>query len=67
MDFFNENIWISITTKFKFVPKCQINTIPALVQIMAWRQIGNKPIIWISADLIQWRIYGALGGDESMQ
>ena len=28
----------------KFVPKGPINTIPALVQIMAWRQSGDKPL-----------------------
>ena len=26
----------------KFVPKCSINDKPALVQITAWCQIGNK-------------------------
>ena len=29
-----------------FVPKGWINNIPALVQIMAWRWLGDKPIIW---------------------
>ena len=28
----------------KFVPKGRINNIPALVQIMAWRRPGNKPL-----------------------
>ena len=28
----------------KFVPKGQINNIPALRQIMAWRQPGDKPL-----------------------
>ena len=28
----------------KFVPKGPINNIPALVQIMAWRRTGNKPL-----------------------
>ena len=28
----------------KFVPKRQINNIPALVQIMAWRRQGDKPL-----------------------
>ena len=27
-----------------FVPKGPINNIPALVQIMAWRRVGNKPL-----------------------
>ena len=28
----------------KFVPKGSINNIPALVQIMAWRRTGDKPL-----------------------
>ena len=28
----------------KFVPRCPINTIPALVQIMAWRLPGANPL-----------------------
>ena len=28
----------------KFVPKGQMNNIPALVQIMAWRLPGDKPL-----------------------
>ena len=40
----NENIWISIKISLKFVPKCLINNIPALVQIMAWRGPGDKPL-----------------------
>ena len=42
--FFNENVWISIEISLKFVPKCQINNIPALVQIMAWRRPSDKPL-----------------------
>ena len=34
--------WISIS--LKFVPKGTINNIPALVQIMAWRHPGDKPL-----------------------
>ena len=30
--------------EFKFVPKGSINNIPALIQIMAWRQSDNKPL-----------------------
>ena len=40
--FLNENIWISIS--LKFVPKGPINNIPSLVQIMAWRRPGAKPL-----------------------
>ena len=42
--FLNENIWISIKNSLKFVPKGPINNIPDLVQIMAWRGPGDKPL-----------------------
>ena len=42
--FFNENVWISIKISLKFVSKGSINNIPALVQIMAWRRSGDKPL-----------------------
>ena len=56
--FLNEDVRISIQISLKFVPKGPINSIPALVQIMAWRQ--SAPIyrrIYASLDLnelIQW-------------
>ena len=42
--FLNENVWISIKISRKFVSNGPINNIPALVQIMAWRWSGNKPL-----------------------
>ena len=42
--FFNENLWISIEISLKFVPEGRINNIPPLVQIMAWRCPGDKPL-----------------------
>ena len=42
--FLNENVWIPIKFSLKFVPKGLINYIPALVQIMAWRRPGDKPL-----------------------
>ena len=42
--FVNENIGIFIKFSLKFVPKGPINNIPTLVQIMAWRPPGNKPL-----------------------
>ena len=42
--FLNENVWIEIKISLKFVPKVRINDIPALVQIMAWHQPGDKPL-----------------------
>ena len=40
----NENVWIPIKISLKFNPKGPINNIPALVQIMAWRRTGDKPL-----------------------
>ena len=40
----NENIWISINTSLKFVPMGPINNICTLVQVMAWRRPGDKPL-----------------------
>ena len=42
--FMNENIRISIHISLKFVPKGLINNIRALVQVMAWRRPGAKPL-----------------------
>ena len=42
--FLDENTRISIKISLKFVPKGPINNIPALVQIMAWRRPGDKPL-----------------------
>ena len=56
--FFNKNVWISIEISLKFVPKSPINNIPALVQIMAWRRPGDKPL------LDYWRKYASLGLNE---
>ena len=42
--FLNENAWILIKILLKFVPKGPINKIPTLVQIMAWRRSGDKPL-----------------------
>ena len=40
----NENVWIPIKISLKFLPRGPINNIPALVQIMAWRRPGDKPL-----------------------
>ena len=42
--FVNENVWISIKISLNFVPGGPINNIPSLVQIMAWRRPGDKPL-----------------------
>ena len=39
-----EKFFISIQISLKFVPKGPIDNNPALVYIMAWRQIGDKAL-----------------------
>ena len=40
--FSNGFSWINIS--LKFVPRGRINNIPTLVQVMAWRRPGDKPL-----------------------
>ena len=42
--FMNENVIISIKISLKFVPKGPIKNFPAMIQIMAWRCPGDKPL-----------------------
>ena len=42
--FLNENCFILMKISLKFVPQGPINNIPALVQIMAWRQPSDMPL-----------------------
>ena len=42
--FLNGNVWITIKISLKFVPKGPINNILSLVQIIAWRRSGDKPL-----------------------
>ena len=42
--FLFENVWIWIKISLKCVPTVRIINIPALVQIMAWCRIGDKPL-----------------------
>ena len=44
------NVWISIKSSLKFVPKGEINNIPATVQITAWRRMRESllPHIWVT-------------------
>ena len=66
--FLNDNLWILIKISLKFVPEGTINNIPALVQIMAWRRLGDKPFSEpMMARLpthICVRIYASLGPNE---
>ena len=42
--FLNENDRIPIQISLKLVPMGPIDNAPALVQVMAWRRIGDKPL-----------------------
>ena len=54
---------ISIKISLKFVPKAPIDNIPALVQIMAWRRQGNKPLFKPMMAYVA-NIYASLGLNE---
>ena len=59
--FLNDNVWILITISLKLVPKGPINDIPALVQIMAWRRPGDKPLSEPMIARLPTDIYVSLG------
>ena len=42
--FLNENDRIPIQISLKFVPRSPIDNKPVLVQAVAWRRIGDKPL-----------------------
>ena len=42
--FFNENVWVLVKISPKFADKSPINNILTLVQVMAWRRAGDKPL-----------------------
>ena len=42
--FLNENVRISMQISLKFVPYGPIDNKSALVQVMAWRRTGDKPL-----------------------
>ena len=42
--YLNENVFISIKISLDFILNSQINNIPSLVQIMAWRRPSDKPL-----------------------
>ena len=58
--FLKENIWITIKSSLKCVPKFQINNIPALAQIMIWRRPGHKPLTKPMM-FVCWRVYASFG------
>ena len=52
--FLYKNNIIPIPISLKFIPRGPIDNKPT----------GRQAIIWVNADLIHWRIYASLGGDE---
>ena len=59
------NIGISIEISPKFVPRGQINNIPALFQTMPWHWPGDKPLSLSTIDGIGYRhVYASLGLNE---
>ena len=62
--FLNENVWILFKISLKFVPGGLINNIPALVQIMAWRRSGDKPLSETMVVSLPTHVYASLGLNE---
>ena len=60
--FLNRNVYILIKSWLKCVPQDPINSIPALVQMMAWHQPGNKPLS--EPMMVSLHIYESLGLNE---
>ena len=60
--FLNENVWIPIKISLKFVAKGLVDNILALVQIMACRLDGAKPLS--EPMMFSLRIYASLSFNE---
>ena len=61
----NEKFCILITNQtLKFVPDDPTDNKSVLVQVMAWEQIGNKPLSRTNVDPVHGLIYATQGGDE---
>ena len=56
----DQNVRIPIEIPLKFVHKCPIHNIPALVNIMAWYRPDAKPLVY-------WQIYASVCMNELMQ
>ena len=63
-DTLDENLELRLRFHWSFFPKGPINNNPALVQIMAWRRSGDKPLS--EPMMVYWCIYASLGLNELM-
>ena len=64
--FVNENFRILNKISLKYVPWGLINNAAALLKIMAWGRIGDKPLSEVMLVLFYWRIYASLCLSEFM-
>ena len=64
--FFNENVTILIQISLKFVLDGPIENKSALVQVNGLAPNRWQAITWVNVDPVHCRIYGTLGGDESI-
>ena len=65
--FWNAFSWMKMwefVFSLKFVPKGSINNIPSLVQVMAWRRPGDKPLSEPTLVSLLTHIYASLGLNE---
>ena len=62
--FMNEKFSILIEISLKFVPKDPNDNKPALIQIMAWRRIGDKPLSEPMMVNLLMHLHASLGHDE---
>ena len=77
--FLNENIWILTKISVNYVPYGLIDNMAALVQIVAWRRPGDKPLsepmmgkfgdayMRLSASMSQWICYLCSGFNKIMR
>ena len=59
--FINEKFCVLIRILMKFVLKAPVDNNPALVQIMAWRRLGDKPLSDPMLTRFHWHIYVTRG------
>ena len=55
--FLNEKDWIPIKFQWSLFPNGTIDNKSAMVQVMSWRQTGNKPFTCTNADPVHRCIY----------